>query len=107
MHNPKSLQESRDENRQKLRSVAKSMIDRKKNEGEHLTYEEALKEFLHIEDQKFCSSPSFHFLCIRVKEYLENEFSYENWQALVLAIENFKNYLEEMRNGSRKFDSSS
>lgn len=100
MHIQRSAQDIRDENRQTLRTIAKSMIDRKhsKQEDSYTTYEEALSQFLKIEDQKFCSSPAFRFLCIRVKEYLENKFSYENWQALSLAINNFKDYVERTRN---------
>jgi len=99
MHIQRSAQEIRDENRQTMRTIAKSMIDRKhsKEADQHLTYEDALKEFLHIEDQRFCASPAFRFLCIRVKEYLETEFKYENWQAMQLAIDNFKDYVERMR----------
>ncbi len=100
MHIQRSAQEVRDQTRHNMRTIAKSMIDRKhsKTDDQHVTYEDALKEFLHVDDQRFCASPAFRFLCIRVKEYLESEFKYENWQALVMAIDNFKDYMEKMRN---------
>lgn len=92
----KTDQDYRDEARIHLRSIARKMLDRKKSQNEYATYEEALTQHVPISDRKYCTSSAFRFFCIKLKDYLENDLDYERIQALQLAIDAWKHYLEMM-----------
>ncbi len=77
-----------------------------KNEERYASYDEALRDWMTPDLKEYCSGPSYRFLCIQIQNYLGNEFSTENLQALELARENFMDSIrtiDEVKNARKQY----